>query len=214
MNDERAVSPVIGVVLMVSVSVLLGSVVFIAANGIVADALDTNEKPVPVSQNLLWNGGFESGDNGRWESGADNGVLEADAAIVASNAHYGSYALEMDEGATFTGQNVTRQITEASTYRVCAWSKVEATGSDAYVGVQYYDESGDIIEKETWKVTWTEYEQRCVLTEIGPDEGAVEAEVWAYRGTTGTGTPALYVDDVSLVKMRYFADPDARPDDP
>lgn len=207
-------TPVIGVVLMVSVAVLLGSVVFVAANGLVVDAIDTNEKPVPVSQNLLWNGDFEHGENGRWESGVDAGTLEADAAIVATNVHDGSYALEMDEGATFTGQNVTRQISEGSTYRVCAWSKVEATGSDAYVGVQYYDDDGDIIEKETWKVTWTEYQENCVLTEIGPDEGAVEAEVWAFRGTTGSGTPALYVDDVSLVKMRYFADPEARPDDP
>ncbi|WP_276260503.1 type IV pilin [Haloglomus litoreum] len=209
MDEERAVSPVIGVILMVAVVVLLGSVVFVAASGMADDAMDTNERPVPVSDNLLFNPGFEKGANGVWEDGNDNGGLEPDASIGTAEAYFGSYALKMHGDAEFTGQTVTDTIEPGYTYRLCAQSKIaDPDDTRAWVGAQYYDADGDIIAKNTYEVTWTSYREECVLTEIGNDANAESAEVWVYRETSA-GDAAIYVDDVSLKQMRYFADPES-----
>lgn len=80
----------VGVVLLVAVVVVLGGVLFVAANGIAMEGRDTNERPIPISQNLLYNEGLEKGTAGVWEDGVDTG-LEADAHILKAEPHYGAY---------------------------------------------------------------------------------------------------------------------------
>ncbi|WP_372910352.1 type IV pilin [Salinigranum sp.] len=214
MDTDKGTSPVIAALLMVAVVVILSGVIFVTAEEITTQARQTNERPVPVTGELLFNEGFESGDNGVWQKG-DGPVppyLESDAHIVARNARFGSSALKMNESAEFTGQNVTDEIDDGTTYRMCAYTMVDdPSGAPAYVGVQYYDASGAIVDKDTFRVTWTAYEERCVLTDIPDDSGVVEAEVWAFRDPSGTTAGTLYVDEVSLVQVRYFGNSNANP---
>ncbi|MFC6974483.1 hypothetical protein ACFQL1_07045 [Halomicroarcula sp. GCM10025709] len=57
---------------------------------------------------------------------------------------------------------------------------------------------------------WTEYRDRCVISDFDDDQPVKSAEVWVYYGS-GPGT--AYVDDVSLKRVRYLADPDQDTDD-
>lgn len=199
---------------MVAVVVLLSSVVFVAADQITTQPQQTNERPVPVSGELLFNEGFENGDNGVWQKG-DGPVppaLEGDADVLTENPNFGAYALKMNESAEFTGQDVTKEIKERSSYRMCAYTMVDdPSGAPAYVGIQYYNASGAIVDKDTYRVTWTAYEERCVLTDIPDGSGVVEAEVWAYRDNSESNDGTLYVDDVSLVRMQYFGNSETDP---
>jgi flagellin-like protein len=69
MNADRGTAPVIAALLMVAVVVILSGAIFVTVEGITTQAQQTNERPVPVTGELLFNEGFESGDNGVWQKG-------------------------------------------------------------------------------------------------------------------------------------------------
>lgn len=52
-----------------------------------------------------------------------------------------------------------------------------------------------------------------MATEVEYDAGAQKSAVWVYRDTSAVDE-SVYVGDVSLVQMRYFADPEADPNAP
>ncbi|WP_253737766.1 type IV pilin [Halohasta salina] len=208
MSADRAVSPVIGTVVMVGVVVLLAAVVSVSFLGIVTEAKDTNERPIPVSDNLLSNGDFETGTPESWI----NGSLERpDPRIITTDdPSQGNYALRMDGTDDYVAQNVTKPIKSGRIYRLCADSKTTTQDTDVYIGVQYYDSESfnedTTIEKAFYTVDSTSYREQCVLTEL-PDRDVVGAQVWIYDGDTGS-SGTVFVDDISLVEVRYLADPD------
>lgn len=213
MNTDRGVSPVVGLVLMVAVVVVLAAVVGSSFLNVVNEAKDTNERPIPVSDNLLSNGKFESGSTGAWQDGFDVDLPDG-GPIRTEEPYEGKYALKMDGTDNFIGQDVTRSIEPNRIYRMCAYSKATDPESNVFIGVQYYDAEdpigATILEKATYEVEWTSYRQKCVLTDLS-GESAKSAEVWAYYDPSGSGT--VYVDDVSLVEVKYLADPDRDTDD-
>jgi hypothetical protein len=199
---------------MVALVVVLGAVVYTSVAGVVEEAKDANEKPVPVSGDLLANGGFEGGYTGAWEGGFDTDLPQGGALIRAERPRVGACALQVDGSPSFVGQDVTDQIDPGRTYRLCASTALADPGAVVYVGVQFCDDpdpvGATIGEKSTYRVDWTTYTEECVLAEIGTDQAAESAEVRVYRGS---GSGRVFVDDVSLVRMRYFADLEVRPDD-
>ena len=213
MNTDRGVSPVIGLILMVAVVVVLAAVVGSSFLNVVADAKDTNERPIPVSDNLLSNGNFESGSAGAWQNGSDVDLPDG-GPIRTEEPYEGRYALTMDGTEEFIGQDVTQTIKPNRIYRLCAHSKATDPDSNVFVGVQYYDADdpigATILEKAAYEVEWTTYRETCVLTDLSR-ESAESAEVWAYYDPTGAGT--VYIDDISLVEVTYLADPDRDTDD-
>jgi flagellin-like protein len=209
MVSDRAVSSVIATILMVAIVVLLASTISFQLMGVVEDAKDTNEKPIPVSDNLLSNGDFEQGAVDQWQDGYDQ-TLAGRSVITRDNPYSGTYGLEMTSSPGFVGQNTTTQMEAGRIYRMCAKSKVSTTTSSFYVGVQYYNSEGKIIEKATYEIDWTSYREKCVLTDFTSRQSVESAEVWVYYDS-GSGT--AYVDDVSLTEVKYLADPDEDTDD-
>ena len=209
MSTDRGVSPVIGLILMVAVVVVLAAVVGSSLIGVVNEAKDTNERPIPVSDNLLSNGNFESGSTGEWQDGSDNDLPEG-GPIKTEEPYAGKYALKMDGSENFIGQDLTQTIKPGRIYRMCAHSKATDPDSNVFIGVQYYDDEdpvgATILEKATYEVEWTSYREKCVLTDLSRDS-TKSAEVWVYYDP-GSGSGTVYVDDVSLVEVKYLADPD------
>lgn len=214
MSSDRAVSPVVATILMVAIVVVLSATVALTLTDVVEDAKDTNERPIPVSDNLLANGGFESGYAGAWEDGYNADLAPGDGVIVQHDPASGSHALQLDGSPNFVGQDVSDRIEPGKIYRMCARSKVTDPGGSVYLGVQYYDvenpSGATPIEKAQYEVEWTSYREQCVLTDLNPELPVKSAEVYAYWGS-GPGT--LYVDDVSLVRVKYLADPQEDTDD-
>lgn len=212
MVRDRGVSPVIATVLMLALVVVLATSLAVTFNDVVTEAKDTNERPIPVSDNYLSNADFEDGTVGAWEDGLDSSLPAG--VVVRDNASSGQYALRMDSSPDFVGQDVTDTLRPGRIYRLCAHSKVADLDSTYYVGVQYYDgpdpATDSIIEKATYKIEWTEYEERCVLTDFTTDQPVESAEVWVFYEN---GTDPAYVDELSLREVRYFADPDEDTDD-
>jgi len=63
-SESRGASPVVGTVVLVAV-VGVGVSLTVPFLGIVQDAIDANEKPVPVTDNLLSDPGFEDDESWR-----------------------------------------------------------------------------------------------------------------------------------------------------
>jgi flagellin-like protein len=212
MKTDRAVSPVIATILMTALVVILASTIGFQLMGLVEEAKDTNERPIPVSDNLLSNGDFEDGAVNEWQAwdGGSYATLAGRSLITQTDPSSGSYALEMDGSPDFVKQDTTKRMDAGRIYRLCAVSKVSSTAASFYVGVQYYDSGGTIIEKAQYEIAWTSYREQCVLTDFGPDQPVESADVWVYYDS-GSGT--AYVDDISLVEVKYLADPDEDTDD-
>jgi len=204
MSESRGASPVVGTVVLVAVVVIVGVSLTVPFLGIVQDGIDTNEKPVPVTDNLLSDPGFEDED-GSWDHWGPGSV-------VAEQPNYGAAALKVPAGSNdaYHAQNVTKKMRAGSTYRLCAWSKRTDPDGETWVGVQFYEteDKNEIIEKQTWRVEWNSYREECVLAETPNETSVHTAEVWVYRPADTEGV--AYVDDVSLVRMAYLADPDER----
>jgi flagellin-like protein len=211
MRTDRAASPVVATVLMVAIVFLVAGTLFVAVGDVVEEAKDTNEKPIPVSDDLLVNGDFESSDSGAWEDGLDRDLPQGDARVTTEAAVSGSYGLELGGNPEFVGQDVSETIEPGRTYRACARTRIDDPSAKAYFGVQFYDDEdpagATILKKETYQITWTSVREQCVYVEFPPNAGVESAEVWLYRGNA-VGT--VVADDVSLVKTRYLADPDER----
>lgn len=216
MSSQRAVSPVIGTILMVAIVVVLGAVMGVVFLDVADSGMSPNEQAIPVSDEFLLNGGFEDGDLGPWRG---YGVA-GDEYVTTNEPHGGRYALEVGEdridgGASdiYVAQETTR-MNERGTYRLCAYSTATDADSGVWIGIQYYDgedfNSAEIIEKASYEVTWTDYREECVITEM-PDEDVQGAEVWVYYAD-GTGNGTVHVDDVSLRQIRYFVDDDREVD--
>ena len=195
---------------MVGVVVVLGAVVSASFLGVVNEAKDTNERPIPVGDNLLSNGGFETGTPESWVDGVGDPL---DSSIVTSDDPFrGDYALRMDGTKGYVAQNVTKPVKSGRIYRMCANVRTTTSDTDVYVGVQYYDsipfDGPGIIEKATYKVESTSYSEQCVLTEL-PEQDVAGAQVWVYDGNPdGHSFGTVYVDEISLIEVRYLADPD------
>lgn len=220
MRNDRGVSSVIATVLMVAIVVVLAATISFQLVGLAEETKDTNERPIPISDNLLSNGDFEDGAVNSWQAydgGAGSySTLAGRSLITQTDPYAGSYGLELDGAGSdpdFVRQDTTKRMRTGGIYRLCAQTKA-SPGSSFYVGVQYYDSvptaGATIIEKAQYEVTWTSYRERCVLTDFEADQSVAAAEAWVYdNGSAGT----VYVDDVSLVKVEYLADPDEDTDD-
>ena len=207
MGTDRAVSPAIATILMVAIVVILAATIGFQLTGLVEEAKDTNKKPIPISDNLLSNGDFEDGAVNAWQAW-DSGTyssLAGRSVITKTDLYSGLYGLEMDSNPSFVKQDTTKRMGSGNIYRLCATSKVSTTASSFYVGVQYYDSGNNIIEKAQYEIQWTSYQEKCVLTDFKSTQSVASADVWVYYDS-GSGT--AYVDDVSLVEVKYLADPD------
>lgn len=209
MSSQRAVSPVIGTILMVAIVVVLAATIGVVFLDIAEDGMSPNEQAIPVSDEFLLNGGFEDGHLDPWRG---YGIASGEY-VTTTEPYRGRYALEVgddrhdEESEIYVAQETTR-MNERGTYRLCAHSTATDSDSGVWIGVQYYDDedfdSAEIIEKATYEVTWTDYREECVITEL-PDEEVQGAEVWVYyEADTGSGT--VHVDDVSLRQVRYFVE--------
>lgn len=210
MTTDRAVSPVIATVLLVALVVILAATVGFQLIGLVEQAKDTNERPVPVSGNLLANGDFERGPVGAWQVYDGGWVsLAGQSLITQTDPYSGSLALETDGSPSFINQSLTDRVEPGKLYRLCAQSKISTPGASFYVGVQYYDADKNIVEKAEYEIEWTTYQRQCVLTDLDSEKAVVSADVYVY----GTGGGTAYVDEVSLKEVRYLADSDRDDDD-
>lgn len=204
MRPDRAVTPVIGTVLLIAVVVVIAAASVVTFSGLVEEAKDTNEKPIPVSENLLANSGFESG--------TDEWNLFDTATVGPAAPSDGSNALEVP-GEAYAAQSVTEDVRPGYNFRLCAQSKLTVPSGEAYVGVQFYDNpdpyapGATIVKKETWEIEWSSYRETCVYTEFENTTAIQSAEVWVFRAS-GANTGTAYVDEVSFRRVRYLADPD------
>ncbi|WP_298239019.1 glycosyl hydrolase [uncultured Algibacter sp.] len=104
---------------------------------------------IGVSQNLLTNGGFETGDKTGWTNGKNFVVQTVDI-------NSGTYAGEIS-GDSYTNQPVT--VTEGKTYRVHFFGKAAVASENAFLSVQY--QNGTVWTYNNYvniqSTSWQEY---------------------------------------------------------
>jgi hypothetical protein len=201
MIDDRGVSSTLGTVFLVAVVVIVSATVAVQMGDVVQEARDTNEKPVPVTDNLLENPSFADGDEG-WTVATEGTVMDG---VGRRDTAGLKFAPPIGDG-LYRGQNVTDALVAGETYRLCAYARTTNPDANSYVGVQFYNASGDIIAKATWRVRSSSFSERCRYTTTPNETSIQRAEVWGYLGPGPNGE--LVVDDYELVRTTYLADPD------
>lgn len=201
MTDDRAVSSTLGTVFLVAVVVIVSATVAVQLGDVVQEARDTNEKPVPVTGNLLTNPSFADGEAG-WTAYSEGSVVDG---VGRRDTAGLEFTPPIGDG-LYRGQPVTDDLVAGETYRLCAYARTTNPDANGYVGVQFYNASGGIIAKATWRVRSTSFSERCRYATTPNETSVQRAEVWGYLGPGPNGD--LVVDDFELVRTTYLADPD------
>lgn len=137
--------------------------------------------PPPASDNLLTNGGFESGMRD-W-------VNWGNAVEASGEGSSGSWALRVGTAAGGAGHDVSG-IAGGTTYRLTAQARVNAGSETVYVGVNILDHLGAVVARNFVPVTTTAY-STATLTIVAPAD-AVKAVVYVWKDA---GSGFAYVDD-------------------
>ncbi|WP_372339125.1 DUF5018 domain-containing protein [Cohnella sp. WQ 127256] len=137
------------------------------------------------SRNILINPGFETGDIAPW---GKTGPVEVQGKVVNTNAHNGTYAMELGVGYNGFDKTVTG-LTPNTNYQVTAVIKNRFKGDVTFLGVQGYGGS------QNTSVTGTVYEMAMLQFRTGPTD--TEANIYLWKGEGNKDV--TYVDDLSLV---------------
>ena len=162
--------------------------------------------PLNFSNNaeLLFNGGFETGDLSGWE--------DSEAVVVINgNSYSGSFALQITGSGQLSGNSATRRsrglpndkiyVLPSSSYPISLWfySPTFGAGDEIAVQVEYWSnadavnpiDSDTIIDIIGPDSSWTEY-TATINTPTGCDYILLYAEIIA------SGTVEAYLDDISI----------------
>jgi hypothetical protein len=140
------------------------------------------QKAMSQSTNLISNPDFESGTAAPWNA-------YNKAQVVRSNAHSGTYALQVQPHSSGANQTFTGLLPQA-TYMVCGWAKVTHTGDTVSVaGVKNYGGP-----EGASGITSTTYQQGCTVFTMGATN--TSADIYCYMSS---GSGVAYCDDYSLV---------------
>jgi serine protease AprX len=140
-------------------------------------------------QNLVVDGGFETGSNANW--GRSTGV-----AVQSNNARGGGYAMRI------VGDN--RGLWQAvyglkpnTTYRARAYLKGGSAGNSGYLFVRNHGGADVTTMNQSAKVNANGYTEVTLLFVTGPTATTAEIGVWR----SGQGTGYLYIDDLQLSEL-------------
>jgi hypothetical protein len=135
--------------------------------------------------NMALNPGFESGALGAWGT-----IGGGSAAVTGSNAHMGTYSVQITAASSGIQQTISG-LTANTTYIVKAWSKNAASGDTAYVGVKNYGGA----ETNTG-VSSTSYAQYSFTFTTGSSNTTADLYFWK-NGSLGNS----YVDDYEVIQQ-------------
>ena len=167
------------------------------------DDIDIIEMPYQAGDNLLSNGGFESGI---WASEGSNGA----AASASTDAHEGLRSLRLDGTSNLRSEVYSYQGMSAfdsnKRYSLSLWMKTENVAAEgARVMALQYDETNgakwfksfnaELIFTASGTTQWTKY--TAELTDF-PD---TVTNLWLYVRLHGGGT--VWYDDVRITEVTY-----------
>jgi hypothetical protein len=135
----------------------------------------------PASDNMVTNGGFESGMP-PW-------VNWGNTTVVSGQASSGTSALAVGIDAGGAGQTVAG-IEPGTTYQLTARARVSAASDTIYVGVNFIDSWGDTVKQDAAPVTSMAYTTASL--EVVAPPGAVNALIYVWKNA---GAGLGYVDD-------------------
>ncbi|MBW8817387.1 MAG: carbohydrate binding domain-containing protein [Streptomyces sp.] len=139
---------------------------------------------VSTPANLLTNPGFESGSLSPWT------LSGSGSAVVASNAHTGTFSLQT--GASNSGVNQTHTgLSSSGTYLLTGWAKVANGSEQAAVGVKNFGGTETFLSTST-----TAYSQQPIFFTTGSTN--TSDPVYCYKNY---GTAAGYCDDYTLIQL-------------
>ncbi|MAS94834.1 MAG: hypothetical protein CMO55_16675 [Verrucomicrobiales bacterium] len=160
--------------------------IFCGSGGaITADSLSLTRStaPPPEPDNLLSNGGFESGDFSGWDTGGSNIAVTTDARTGTGAAEFGINSFVVHNQSASGGNE----------YRLHGYYKTSAPGGIHEAGFIFWGSGGTILsETQTTMPNSTGYSEFEVIG-IAPS-GTVSLSAWIYNGTGSM----LIVDDVTL----------------
>jgi len=134
--------------------------------------------------NLISNPGFESG-NTDWTDWGN-------ATAVASDAHSGTYSMQVGIGSGGRGQNVSGW-TVGNPYTLSGWGKVDS-GETGWIGVKALDGGGNLGE---WPIEITSTSYSYGAAPFTVPTGTVTLQVYVWKSTTAG---YFYADDLSLTE--------------
>lgn len=181
---------------MVALTVVMASMLSVLALGFAENLQGTTGKPLPQGENLVSNADFEDGDQ-HWQ-------LWGESDVIADGGRSQTSGLQLGTD-SYAEQSVDSFLEADSEYRFCGWSRLDrqSGNQEAWVGLQYYDESDNIVDKVQWEVTWQSYREQCrYFTTLSEYDDVV---VWVWTSDR-TGDVSVAVDDISLVRTRYITD--------
>jgi len=144
------------------------------------------DSPVQAA-NLVANGGFEAG--------TANWVDWGNSTVVTGHAQSGTRSLRTGTGAGGRGQDITSGFTVGETYRLTASGKVDTPGEIGFVGLAFYDGSGNKLSGPLNLVfTSTSYTTKTLDAVIPAGTVRITVFVWKDAGVNGM----FYADDISL----------------
>lgn len=138
----------------------------------------------PAPENMVANGGFESGiaDWANW----------GNASLVTGQASSGSTSLRVGPAAGGVGQ-VVAGIVPGNTYRLTAQAKVSAASETAYVGLNFVDAAGTPLTQNSMLVNSTSWTTATVDVAAPPNASGALVYIWK-----NAGSGVADVDDFSL----------------
>lgn len=137
------------------------------------------------STQIVANAGFESGAlSAAWSNTTGTGV-----SVVNSNAHSGTYAVQLTGSGVGVNQNIVG-LKPNTSYTLTGWTKVTTAGDNVAIGVKNFGGT------ETFQTTTsTGYTQLTVTFTTGATNTTAQIYVWKNSGTSNT-----YADDFQVVQ--------------
>lgn len=160
----------------------------VSGDPIVVDTLTlTNGETTPPGPNdLLTNGGFESGDFSGWDTGGSN-------VTISSSSRSGSSAARFGEG-SFVVHN--QSAIGGTTYQLEGFYQTSGAGGIHEAGFIFWGSNGTILAEEEIALPGSGNYSSFSVVGTAPT-GTVSLSAWIYNGAGST----MLVDDLSLVAI-------------
>ena len=152
-------------------------------------AVDASAPGAASSNNLVTNGGFESG-LANWVDWGNS--------ASATQAAAGSSAAQVGTGAGGFGQHVLGGVVPGNRYRLTAQARVSVPGEIGYLGVMFTDDSGLGTALLVQNVVFRSTTYGAVQADVTAPANARRAVVFVWKNDA---SGFALVDDVSLVQV-------------
>ena len=146
-------------------------------------SLAVGGSPPPEPDDLLTNGGFESGDFSGWDTGGSNVTITNAARTGTSAAQFGQGSFVVHNQSAIAG----------TTFRMSGFYRTSGSGGIHEAGFIFWGSNGTILrEEEIALPARTSYSPFEVVATA--PTGTVSLSAWIYNGAGST----MFVDDMSL----------------